>query len=434
MATLDDEFDFVATSVERAARRQREVFSDALHGAGVRNAALLRHLVLAYDVVLGHVATRRADYAVAPDDAVRRSAITELRELVWSVRDMQTNLPWLEAAADNVIDLGTTFWLERLARSTVHADAEVTVIATDQLSYATQTDPWRPMITNFGPGIPSHEPPVVVVHIPRRERKSGLLHPLIVHELGHAIDDRHDVVLNIWQVAAGRGPFGRRFTTAVTRYASAEGLAPKDAALLVARRLRAWITETFCDAIATTNLGPTYLYSFLAEVAAGTMDEAGERHPPARERIALMLDQLDTAGWGGAMASADPDLDAWIRNEVANRPRHTGIDGFLLWAAKYVKAIVQREAVKALGSRLDPSEPGLSEAVRLLETGIPPAQQASGDPIRPEVIILVCWFSALASSGGGPGALPSAADAEQLASVLPAALELCAVVDAWVHT
>lgn len=432
MAALDDEFEFVAASVERAANLQRGVIADALEADTVRNPRLLQHLVAAYDAVLAHVAQRRLDYAAAADDVVRRSAIVEMRELVWSVRDMQSNLPWVEAARRNVLDLGSTFWLERLARDTIDPNAEVTVIATDHPSYATQTNPWRPLITDFGLGIAADEPPVVVVHIPRREQHSGLLHPLIVHELGHAIDSQHDVVLDIWRAISTRTPFQRRFTRAVTMYGAAEGLSTGEAAHYVARRLVYWITESFCDSLAASRLGPTYLYSFLAEVAAGTIDDAGEKHPPARERVALISEQLVAAGWGDSMAAADPMLDQWVNDQLAVRPPHLGVAGFLVWATGYVKAVVRRHARAAIGgSVLTPAAAGLGEAIELLAAGIPPAQQASGQSIAPEVVILACWYSALAASGGGPTALPNAADAPQLATVLPAALELCAVVESW---
>lgn len=431
MAALDDEFEFVAASLERAATIQKGAFEEALARVGVRNPALLRHLLLAYDAVHSHVAERRKEYAAAPDDTVRRSAITELRNLTWSVRDMQTNLPWLDAVTESVLDFGTTFWLEKLARETVHPDAEVTVIATDHTSYATQTDPWEPLITSFGSGIPAGEPPVVVVHIPRRERHSGLLHPLIIHELGHAIDSEHHVVAAIWNKLAKRKPFQRRFITTISAYATSEQISQQDAAREIGGRLNAWITETYCDSVASARLGPTYLYSFLAEVAAGSIDDAGERHPPARTRIDLIWNQLQRVGWRSEMAAANPALDSWVDQERARAVNYTDVPQFLVWAVKYTNALVRSSAQKSIQVVLRPDAEGLDEAKKLLTGGIPPAQAASGAPISPEVIILACWFSALSASGDGPQALPRAADAPQLASLLPAALELSAVVGAW---
>jgi hypothetical protein len=67
----------------------------------------------------------------------------------------------------------------------------------------------------------------------------------------------------------------------------------------------------------------------------------------------------------------------------------------------------------------------------LLSAKVPPAQLRSGEAASPESIMLCCWHAALAGAGGGAPALAAAPDAEELADILPAALELSALVASW---
>ena len=432
MGRLDDEFDFVASSVERAARLQRRACEKALRDPVVRAPALGRHLVSLYEAIEQQVVVRRCAFKVALDDVVRRDAIVGMRELVWRVRDMQSNLTWLDAAGSATLDLGTTYYVEALARDLVARDVELTVVTTDQFSYATSSEPWRPVIEAWGHGLPPDEPKVVVVMVPRREQRSGLLHPLIVHELGHAVDSEHGTVDQIMSNAVQRQPLNRRFGKASQELAAAQKMPLADAGQLLIERLRYWVAEAFCDAVAVGQLGPTYLYSFLAEVAASSMDEPGPKHPPPRERIALLVDHVDGAGWAPVLAAADADLDGWIRSIVASRPSHKGANGFLVWAVRNLRALIYRHARKALrGSFFGYDEAELAEVRELLDAGIPPAQRSSGEPARAETIMLASWLSALKAVGGGTAALALAPDAPQLASLMPAALELSALTRAW---
>jgi hypothetical protein len=432
MGALDDDFEFVAASVERAARLQRRECRAVLDGGALRGLALARHLDLVYDAVEQRVRDRRAEYQLAPDDTVREDAILEMRQLVWDVRGLQSNLAWLTAAQRPPLDLGTTYFLEDAARALVASRVEVTVVSTEHTSYATSSDPWEPLISAWGKGLPAGEPTVVIVFIPRREERSGLLHPLIMHELGHAADSRHGVVDRVWQAAGQRKRFPKRFSTAVAEFAKATGAGTADANDHIARRLRSWIAESLCDCVALRHLGPTYLYSFLTEVAAGSMDEAGPKHPPPRQRIRLLLENLDADGWAAVLKAGDPRIDAWIRGIAATKVDYTETDGFLTWAVNELRAVVRSEAGRLLVSRVFvPDVTQLSEVAALIEAGIPPAQLRNGRAASRETIILACWQSAIARAGGGPAALATAPDAPELADLLPAALELSAVTAAW---
>ena len=431
--SVDEEFAFVTASVRRAARLQRAaclaVLADESRAA---SHELALHLDRAYQAIEQRVDHREAQFAVAPDDAVKEDAVVEMRQMVWRVRGLQSNLAWLDAAGEVPIDLGTAYFVDDAARALVADRVEVTVVATDQSSYATTSNPFDPLIRGWRT-LPPDQPVVVVVFIPRREQHSGLLHPLIIHELGHAADSAHGLVDRIWAMARGRKRLAARFSKTASEFAKDKGIDAGEATTHIAERLRAWIAESFCDAFATQQLGPTYLYSFLAEVVAASIDDPGPAHPPPRQRVRHIVEQLDRLGWTEFMAQKDPKLDSWVRELTAVAPPYDGMPGFLTWANDELRAVVRKEVERHVRGRIfrpDPKE--LEEVTELLAIRVPPAQRgAGGAAIAPASIMLCCWHAALDGAGGGPSALAVAPDAEELAELLPAALELSALVEAW---
>lgn len=433
MGTLDDDFAFVAASVERATGLQRRACRVVLDDRTRRGQALARHLDLAYEAIERQIADRRASYGVASDDEVRGDAIVEMRRLLWFVRDLQKNLAWLEASQQPPLDLGTMYFVENAARVLVASNIEVIVIPAEHASYATSSDPWEPLIEEWGKGIPQEDPAVVVIFIPKREERSGLLHPLIMHELGHAADTQHGLVEEIWQTAKKRARFVKRFSRAVSDFAESQDLDPSDANDHVSERLRYWVAESLCDCIAVHHLGPSYLYSFLAEVAAASLDEPGPKHPSPRQRIRLLVEHLDKIGWSGDVKTGNASLDAWVKQTCAGQlPPYSDIDQFLTWAVDELKAVVRKRSQRLLDKRVfSPDKEELVEVRDLLRAGIPPAQRRTGEAVAQETIMLACWHAALDGSDDGMSALANAPDTPQLADILPAALELSALTNAW---
>jgi hypothetical protein len=435
MASLDDDFAFVAASAEKAIIRQQMACDGLRRLANGSAAGLGEHIDLAYRAFSSRLAEGRAEFSEAPDDTVREDAIVGMRQLLRSIRQLQPNLDWLAAGLHPPLDLGTTYFVDDAARAMVAAQVEMTVVSgTTQGSYATTSNPWEPFINAWGSGIPEGAQTVVVVFIPRREEKTGLLHPLIIHELGHAADSQHGLVESIWQAASGRQRFAKRFADAVDEFSSSKEVDQHAALVHVSERLTSWIAEALCDSLACHYLGPSYLYSFLTEVVAGSMDETSSSHPPARQRVRRLLDDLDGLGWAKAMAGPK-ELDDWVRSFAAKKVQYGGINGFLYWAVDELRAVIRDTAKRHLGrSVFVPASDELDEARELLAADIPPAQRASGDPFARETIILSCWYEALADAATGPVGLPDAAEGPQFAEILPAALEMSAVTAAWVPT
>ena len=385
-----------------------------------------------YDALATHLTQRKLEFDALPDDDVaKRAAITELRELVARVRDLQSNLAWVDAAATPPLDLGTTYFVENAARQLVAGEIELTVVAAHEATYATSIDPYGQAIKRWGDPSRGDEN-VIVVFVPRREQHSGLLHPLIIHELGHAAAQKHDLTRQMLSEAAKRKRVQSRFATVVQAQAKRDGVAVRAAAAAVGWRLGKWLEETLCDSIAIQYLGPTYLYSFLAEVAAENLDDPGKRHPPPRQRIGLLIDQLDALGWSSVMTAAAPDLDDWVRGLANDRPSYADTTGFLVHAINALAPALRKVvAAHVGGATFEPDAAELAEIDKLLARRIPPAQLPDGAASSRPAIILCSWLHALREAGGDLPGIASAPDAPELASLLPKGLEMTALVEAW---
>lgn len=426
MASLDDEFHFVVASANRAVRRQRQPCEAA------SSSSLALHLNHFYEAISMQIARRAERYLEAPDDSVREDAIVEMRQILGKVKKAQNNLDWLEAAQRASLDLGSRWFVEDVANTLIDTDFELVFLSETKNSYETTSDPYEPVISDWGEGIPDDEPTNVLIFLPRREESSGLLHPLIVHELAHVADQRSRLVADMWEQAKNRSRFASRFETAAVGLAKKEESDVQVATEAIATMLGARLAEALCDSIAAHVLGPTYLYSFLVEVAAANMDNPTPKHPSPRQRIRRIMEDLDRLGWGESMANNDPELTSWIRDLASDTLKPDSYEGFLHWAVDELAAVTRRTARRAVkGRTFRPDDEQFTEVVEMLEAGIPPAQRRDGRPVSRELIIFACWCVALKSAGGGPQHLPDASERPELAEILPAALELSAIATAW---
>jgi len=337
------------------------------------------------------------------------------------------------------LDLGTRYLVDQITATLVVGHAEVTVVAATDRSYATVTNPLRPVFELSGATLPSSET-IIVVFVPRREQRSGLLHPLIMHELGHAANKRHNLVARVLSTEPGRKELLAVMGEArKSAEASAKGEAGADELAAVAEdvaaRFVAWIEEAICDAIAAHILGPTYLYSFMAIVGTSDIDAAGDEHPTTRQRIRLLLMQLDSLGWHDVLADAAPNIDEWFREAASNAPEHADPDVACCEAAL---ARLYQEIVDVVVDHLDglvfhasDFDPIREEIDGLLTLGIPPCQTVRRAPIGRAAIILGSWLFAVEAQGGDLDALAVAADVPELSRLLPKALQDAAMLEAW---
>ncbi len=426
-----DEFELVNGTIERTLGVLRREASARLDGG---SPALAQHIESMCVAISNHLGRVRADFAAALDDTVRSTVFIHAQGVLGWLRGQQAVITWLRFADRSPLDLGTRYFVDGVARRIVSQHVEVTVVAVDDLSYATFSNPYKPEITRWATAPPADAPAVVVVFIPKREERSGLLHPLIVHELGHAADGERNIVENLVIQARADQAFETAFQTASASLGATLGISTREAGDSLAARLESWCAEAFCDALATLILGPTYLYAFASEVTAGDLDTAAPRHPPPNARVHAILQMLDSNGWSTPMQAADPSLDSWLRAHASSSGTYEPADAYLLSALASLQPAVTAAAVSELQDAPFAPTPDLTQVQALLAAGIPPAQLDDRRAAPREAIILAGWWAAIAQGGSGTKGLARAPETAELAAILPAALELAALTDAWATT
>jgi hypothetical protein len=437
---LDREFHLLAASARRTAQvQQDEVKRFLANHDSQKGSVLARHLDGAYDALLEHIEQRIEDYKTLPDTKSKNGAIIEMRQMVSGARGLHSGLGWLDAASDPPLDLGTRYLVDRITARLVIGQAEVTVVAATDRSYATVTNPRMPVFWLSG-AKPLDDDLAIVVFVPRREQRSGLLHPLVIHELGHAANGQHNLTVQVLEKASKDRRLESMAEAAKNHATASDGSeASADnvsaAVDAIRARLAAWIEEAVCDAFATLLLGPTYLYSFMAIVGTSDLDTAGDEHPPTRLRIRLLLEQLDDLGWKDVLAEASPEIDGWFR-QTASEGRHYGeadvdfcVDALVRMADEIRKTVALH--VGALTFRASDFLPLQQEITALLDAGIPPSQTLDRKSIGRADIILGSWLFAVKKQGGDLDALATAPDVPELARLLPKALQDVALLEAW---
>lgn len=428
------EFAFVASSVRRAAAAQRraaeDYLADAKHG---------RHLAEQFlglcDAIVEVLGLYEEAFRDEQDLLQRLLLLSETRGLLDNTRDLQLRRVWLDAAGEPAIDLGSYYFFSALARALVHPDCELTVATQNEGSYAILVDPFK------SPEELGTPPIVLVAMVPGREIRTGLLHPLLVHEVGHGVSKVHGIAAAQCAAALKRDDV-KEMVHAVAQEAAAaaeqagQTIPVEDFERLLARRLQDWIEEIVCDAVATACLGATYLLSFATEVLATNVDKTGDKHPAPRQRVRLIVEQLDRLGWKPILDAHVPDFAKWIRALAEGAPGAKPLDRspsdqLMNDVIALIGADVQQAVEQHIGDRVfRPAPAEIQGVAELLEQHVPPAQH-EGEPISRPTIIAGCWLSALKQHGGTVDRLAEAIDVPELARLLPYALELSILVDRW---
>lgn len=391
--------------------------------------AALRHLAAVYDSFDAHVERSRAEFKEEPDPATKAGAVTAMREHLMAAKRLQKSLAWVDSITIPPLDLGTNYFVEQAARRLVATDAEIVVVSAGDSSYATYSNPFRRLIKAWGDPSTISGDNLIVIFLPRRERRSGLLHPLLVHELGHAACQGHKLTSRAIKKAVSRQRVQKRFRRLIEEMPKGAQL---EMAISVRARLRYWIEEALCDALATQYLGPTYLFAFLAEVVAGNVDHPGEKHPPPRQRVRLMLTQLEKLSWKSTMTYYADDCYGWLRETADVDVPYSGVEKFLVWVLKTIANDIHRLVEVHAKNHTFTLAPGeLSEVTKLVALGVPPAQRLKGQAVDSRAVLLGCWLYALKDSGGDIEGVPKAIDKPELAELLPTGLEMAALLRAW---
>lgn len=272
----------------------------------------------------------------------------------------------------------------------------------------------------------------MVALVPHREIRSGLLHPLLAHEIGHGVAKVHGYTEQL-RTDLMVGDIEKLIVDGAKEAATESKRAATEERAVLEKRLEAWIEEIFCDAVATACLGATYLFSFATEVLPDDVDVAGPKHPPTRQRVKHILKHLDYLGWGPVIDQEVPGFATWIRgvasaNATPQRPADEALRGAIDLAGERIHNTVDQHVA---ANSAKPDEHALEAVAKLLEQHVPPAQHDDGRPIAHPMIIAGCWLSAMKTRNGNVDALAGAVDSDEVGRLLPYALELSVIVDRW---
>jgi hypothetical protein len=341
------------------------------------------------------------------------------------------------------LGLGALYVLVELADQLLDAEVDLLESPSGGPDFAVRSYPLSRLLQNANTNT---EPIPVELLYPRREATTTiLLAPLLVHELGHPVCVRHDLV-NTLRQRLSQVP---DWTAAIEGYrdaASVEGERPS-----LARthdRLGALLEESLCDALATACLGPSYLLAFASWAGLDTREEWAESHPPTQLRMAQMIEQLEELAWDLGFFE---DILDWIRGLGPILGGGPSIDtartDALRAAAPMIRQVVDEHLV-GRRCRLSPDDykkqvaAGLEESFR--QDVLPAQLDHEGAYADRRSILLAAWKHALSRArlaglpdGAEPESAPRPTDLvavildEPTSSLLDKALEMSAVLERW---
>jgi hypothetical protein len=432
LADLGRDLRFVVAAAQRAISQLRSA-GDANAESGL-GKALHGHLAEALAAIDARIQLSASRFNAATTDVERRGALEALRLMNRYLNEMQEASVWMRPASEPQLNIGLVYFLDEAASDLISADVEILTTGDATYDYATISWPFRRVLAALGRATTGSVRPVVVFY-PPQESESLLLHALFAHELAHHAIDQHNLVDAVLASHLAAANFAQAFESAAQDLATRHG-APLPAGRIGLRvRLRDWVEELLCDALATQYVGPSFIFAFGAVVLATSWNEPQERHPPTTLRVELMLEQLQHLGWTGLLSAEVPETLAWFE-DVAGAAVAAGApyEQFLIDSARRVAADVRAQAAGRLDSRsLAPGDyaPVADEIRGYLRQRILPAQRTDGRALPRRTILLGGWLYAFASSRDDPATVCEAASGTEFQQFLATALEMSTILETW---
>lgn len=322
---------------------------------------------------------------------------------------------------------GLLYLVDLLIDDLLKASADPLIHLNDRYMYSTQRilHRWENLSTHLG--ITWKEPAEpVIFNLPGLDPGNAFLAPVIAHEVGHSVIQRHDLVLEL---------LGRLDASEIQILKETYRSADDDADVKVAQeQFQFWAEELMCDALATELTGPSFMFSVAVFFPASSAGASGPRHPDPSQRFCQTLEQLASAGWEEPLQAACPGVFAWLKTLptvppiVPSTPRETFLRGLvdvarphiIQVARDYVTARMTAETFTPVGERIR----------ALLAAGVPPGELDS-KPVPPWQIIVAAWFYALEVHGDTPEGLVAAVEDGGLSRFTLKSVEMSRVMDLW---
>src|SRR6185503_5394375 len=193
-----------------------------------------------------------------PDSAApsfrHESFSRKLRNVMLNLREAHAAMPWLAAARAPLINLGSLYLAEEIAKILVGKDLDLVIVPDPEYMYATQSWPFRQVIEQAeieGFESKTTQRPVVL-HYPLSDGNRLLLHSIFGHELGHSAAQER----NLREQVFGE-MLDEQFLRELGEVATAiwPKNTPDRSARTIVAWLKDWIEELLCDHLAVQVVG-----------------------------------------------------------------------------------------------------------------------------------------------------------------------------------
>lgn len=409
---MDDDVAFILAAITAQLAASENRIARVRSGHGERFFDAFRHSHRNLIERAGRLETETS--AAAGDDPALRGLHRQLMTLLESARD-QANLVSVYAADVGRTDLPVGFMsYVREAVQSVSPSLDV-----EALVHVSEGDYGVRPMQNIS---------AIIVEVPAADPTNALLMPTLVHEVAHQFAERKIASLNE----------DEKFTSALA-LALAERSLTDNESEIVQRDLALWLSELYCDAVATIVTGPSMLLALSARVAEMPWRE-GSEHPPAGLRIGVVMSLLRDLGWEGQMQRTIPDIVDWAdRYSTLRQDGMPPLTRALVDAATAVSTEVLALANASGASALDPAAvtDRIANMTEHLRRYLLPVDLGTEPTVEWE-LLYAAWLTGLQSAAAGDpihvSHIPEAAHDRQLNAMLTKTVELARVKQSWDRT
>lgn len=342
--------------------------------------------------------------------------------------------PYLSAVDNRELSAGFTAVVDFFVESLLGGDADPAVYVHESfqtystLSPVTLLEGYMEIVQIDASSV---VPKPLALNVPHLHSESALLSPILAHEIAHAAVERRRLVQCVVRAADSYALEGL-LTECLSKVRGGRPSAWKEL-------FYKWVKESVCDLIAAALMGPSFILSLAAFLPALRPPALGD-HPPAADRLRILLGQIDTLNWRSVLPGVLPNTDEWLRNLAATvgdpSKSQTAEERFARESLQLVEAEMRDVANAVPTETFDPA--CMSELVpelrALLTAGVPPAQVREDEiPTIPQ-IVLAAWLQWFEDHGDAPASIPSAVSDRQFNAFIVKSFEMARLSTLWKTT
>ena len=160
-------------------------------------------------------------------------------------------------------------------------------------------------LDGFTNELSTHPDQFLLFTFPRAEGRNILFHPMLLHEFGHGIDFKQNLVQRVWS----------------------EVVVPANTDVSQKKVIGNWLREFVADLLATRLGGPCFALALHeVSVIAKVLDYNSDMHPASRTRLALVMEHLDRLKYpkDGAAHAVLGLLNSWRTGLISKLPAGAG--------------------------------------------------------------------------------------------------------------